>query len=534
MNATLPFSIAYAVALLAGCSGSGSGETGSPGGSGAGGTQCGSSPAVVGPEIAITDRGPLRGTIDGDVVSHLGIPFARPPIAERRWRPPEQRDCWTEIRDATAHGSACMQIGGDGAIKGSEDCLTVDVYAPIDAVGLPVLFYIHGGDNILGSNTEYDGRELARRGKAVVVVTNYRLNVFGWLAHPSFANEDNRGSSGNYALLDQIEALRWTQTNIAHFGGDPRRVLVFGQSAGATNTCSLIASPLASGLFSGALMQSGNCFSMSAQTVADTAKQTSDALGCTGATDVAACMRDKPAESVVLVPGAGTSDLSVKSDFNPSVDGVVLPKPQAEALALGSHNHVPLVIGTTADEYANVLEYFVTKPIVTVEDYEQAIAQLFGVGATTVLAVYPAADYPTPRDAMVAVFGDLAQHCPSRRAARSVAKSQDEPVRRFLFSYGFESGPLAAFGAAHGHDVAFFWHDFSAPGPTPSEQKLSDAMIRYLVQFAARGDPNTPELPPWPQNDTASEPYLVLDEPISQGSGFRDAQCDFWDSLLGG
>jgi len=216
------------------------------------------------------------------------------------------------------------------------------------------------------------------------------------------------------------------------------------------------------------------------------------------------------------------------------VDGWVLTESPDAAIRHGAHNHVPLVIGTTEDEYLNVLEFFLPEPIVTEADYEAAVEGLFGTGATLVLSAYPASAYPTPRDAMAAILGDLAQHCPSRRALRDAAGSQTEPVWRFLFAYDFVSGPLAPYGAAHGHDVAFFWKDFDFidHSPTPAETALADAMMGYLVRFAATGDPNGDGAYGWPAYDAASDPYIVLDDPIAAGAGFHSAECDFWDQLV--
>jgi len=515
--------VAIALVCLVGCSHSES-ETEGRG--------CPAGDVAAGEDVVVTDSGAVRGRIEGETISFLGIPFAKAPVGELRWRAPQVAECWGETRDAMQHGKKCVQIDPlSGDAIGDEDCLTVDVYVPRGAMGVPVLFYIHGGDNIFGDQSGYDGRELAKRGPAIVVTTQYRVNAFGFLAHPSFLAEE--GAAGNYGLLDQIAALRWVQRNIARFGGDPARVVVFGQSAGATNTCAMVASPLAAGLISGAMMQSGNCFSMSESAVASTVQATAEALGCDTASDVAACMRDKSAYEVVRVPGAGTSDLAVTSDFNPSVDGRVLPKAPAEALRDGAHNHVPLIVGTTSDEYLNVLEFFVPTPIVTEADYEAAVTALFKEGAPAVLAVYPVANYPTPRHAMAMILGDLAQHCPSRRAARAATASQNEAVRRFLFAYGFETGPLAAFGAAHGHDVAFFWNDFASANITPSatEQELAYAMMDYFVRFAATGDPNGMGAVAWPEYEAASDEHLIFDDTIAVGSAWRTAECDFWDAL---
>lgn len=167
------------------------------------------------------------------------------------------------------------------------------------------------------------------------------------------------------------------------------------------------------------------------------------------------------------------------------------------------------------------------------ESYVAAVEQIFGVGAEAVLALYPAASYPIPRKALSAIFGDLAQHCPTRRTLRALGASQVEPVRRYLFAYDFPSGPLAPFGAGHGMDMVFFWEDFAFLQHTPSaaETELAGRMMDYLIAFAATGNPEHGGAPGWPLYDPATDPYLKLDEVIEEASGFRGPECDFWDAV---
>jgi para-nitrobenzyl esterase len=199
---------------------------------------------------------------------YRGIPYAAPPVGNLRWRPPQPVVPWTGVKAADHFGSACMQpptatesnAWRDGLGSFSEDCLFVNVWTPAHSADahLPVVVFIHGGGNVRGaaSENQYDGAYLAKKG-VVFVNFNYRVNVFGFLAHPELTGESEHHSSGNYALLDQIAALQWVQNNIASFGGDPHNVMVFGHSAGSSNLSSLLASPLARGLFARALLQSG-------------------------------------------------------------------------------------------------------------------------------------------------------------------------------------------------------------------------------------------------------------------------------------
>jgi para-nitrobenzyl esterase len=241
----------------------------SPDGAGmdAAGGECELPDVADGPGLVATDRGYVMGTRDDEVWTWKDIPFAAPPVGDLRFWPPQQAACWDGVRDAAAFGPICPQVEvGQGSLReiGDEDCLTLNIWSPVDGddgTRRPVLFFIHGGANILGSASAevftipiYRGSHLAERGDAVVVTIQYRLGPLGFLTLPELDAESHTGTSGNYAHMDQIAALEWVQRNIEAFGGDPDRVMVFGESAGAVNTCVMVASPLAEGLLHGALM----------------------------------------------------------------------------------------------------------------------------------------------------------------------------------------------------------------------------------------------------------------------------------------
>lgn len=450
------------------------------------------------------------------------------------------------MREARAFAPPCPQLDDSDSVIGNEDCLYLNVWTPFDAPpgsALPVLVFIHGGGHVQGSTSNqlsdgtylYDGTGLATRSRAVVVTSAYRLGVFGFLSHPALAAESPDASSGNYGTRDLVAALGWVQRNIAHFGGDPGRVLVFGESAGAVETCMLVVSPLASGLLSAALMESGGC---TARTRADAeafAGQLASAAGCAGAADVPACLRALPTATLVNAIPARAEVVGAQSGYQPSVDGVVLPEAPMERLEAGRHNHVPLVVGANADETGRSV------PLVMSEaEYAAAVRALTGGSqalANLILAQYPVAAYGgNARKAYVAVTSDSKFICTARRVARAAARGQSEPVFRYFFTHPFDNAsPLVrTFGAYHGIELLYVFDHLDALGytPTPGERILGDAIVTYWRSLGASGDPNDTTLPSWPSYDPATDPYLQLEDPIGSGAGVRPAQCDFWDSLF--
>ena len=512
---------------------------------------CPASAAAAG--LVNTDRGAVIGTMQTDTWAYLGLPYATPPVGALRWQPPQPSACWPTPRMATAFGSACVQLDATDPTKvvGAEDCLTLNIWAPASVTptsALPVLFFIHGGGNVQGSSSEqrngvriYDGAALAARTGSVVVTANYRLGPLGWLAHRSFAVENGHQSAGNYGTLDQLAALQFVQRNIAGFGGDATHVLVFGESAGAVNVCALLASPLAKGLFSSALMESGGCVAATqpvAQTFGDTFAQK---VGCTG--DLAACLRALDATTVELAfPEQANIAGSKPGDFQPNADGWVLPDVPQTMLSSGTHNHVPFVIGSNQDETGQVI---VTQAPTGMTDPQYRAAVLTFAGnnqtlADAALAQYPPSQYGgDPRRAFIALTSDAKFICTARYIARTVVAHQTEPVFRYQYTHhldGMPLGPLAkADGAFHGQELLPLFRHLTLSGYTPSagEVQLSDAMDGYWSRFGASGDPNGTGAVTWPRYDAATDAVLFLDDVQQAGAGVRTPQCDFWDVTLG-
>ena len=498
--------------------------------------------------VVITLRGAVRGKVSdgGGSVSFKGIPYAEPPTGARRFRPPVSHACWSGVRDAFAYGSECAQAGLTGGTTGDEDCLSLNVWVPSSSSGaLPVLYFIHGGAEIVGGSNQqlgtgnlYDGQALAERQHAIVVTTNYRLGALGFLAHPALDAENAPGRrSGNYGLLDLLSSLRWVKRNIASFGGDPARVMIFGESAGALNTCVLVASPQAAGLFSAALMESGGCAAPSTVDREKSGNALSASVGCAEKPDVAACLRGKSATDLVNA-SAGLTDL-LASDllhtwdmpYGPSVDGYVLIEAPLRAFASGRYNHVPFALGSNAHE----MELFITPGQVnTCYDYESMVSTRLGPLAARALSLYPCASYPLPRMAIVDLATDVAFTCQARRIARSLSTSPGaSPVYRYYYTHVRDYGPMVALRAAHTAELPFVFRTWSIESyvATSAETGLSDALQGYWARLGATGNPNGGGALPWTQYQAANDNVIVFDDTISTQANLKTAKCDFWDSV---
>ncbi len=482
------------------------------------------------PGAVLTESGAVRGAASGGATAYRGVPFAAPPVGDLRWRPPAPAAPWTGVRDATAFGAICPQLDDSGAPTGAEDCLFLNVYAPAPAPAspLPVLFFIHGGGNAQGASSipYYDGSVFAGTGRAVVVTANYRLSSLGWLAQPYLSAENARGGSGNYGLFDLLAALRWVGRNAAAFGGDPSRVTVFGESAGAVNTCSLLASPFAKGLFAGALMESGGCRQPPVADVVTFGSTLSANALCASAPDPAACMRGKSAAALLAALPPEVSVVSSTGQlWGPAVDGFALPESPEAALLHGTQNKVPFAVGANADETGAAAPALPTEAA-----YRALVTSQLGALAPVVLARYPASAYPTPTKAYVALTTDARFVCPARRIARAAAAGGSPAVYRYFFSYPANR----LYGATHGVELPFVFGTLDAvPFYTPeaAARALSDAMNAAWGRFAAAGDPNGAGVPAWPRYDPARDATLVWDSPSFAQDGIRTSACDFWDAL---
>jgi para-nitrobenzyl esterase len=433
---------------------------------------------------------------------------------------------------ADAFGPICPQIQA-GAVAGSEDCLTLNVWAPrAPRELLPVLFFIHGGSHLHGSSgisfngtTVYDGAELAQRARAVVVTVNYRLGVLGFLADQRLSRESGHGS-GNYGYLDQLLALKWVRRNIAAFGGNPMSVTVFGQSAGGWSVAMMLASPLSEGLFARAIIHSGGTKVMDLKKSAENGAELARRAGCAGEADALACLRAKSAKGIVeLLSGEG------EARYGPTLDGYYLTERPLDAMKAGKHRHTPVLIGTVEEEMS-VMGADQCPAIQTPEAYRSAVIKAAGpIVGPMLLSLYPVKDYATPCKAYQAISADSVFVCPARRMARALTASQKEFVGRFHFTRPFTTGAFPKFGASHGFELIYLFRSWGVASvkPSPDELALADGITRSWAEFARTGEAK------WERYSVTRDNHLVLNAPIDEAlveeEGLRTRQCELWDRI---
>ena len=466
--------------------------------------------AQTGAPVVKAPAGTVRGDAEDGIRVFKGIPYAVPPVGGRRWQPPVPAAAWKGTRDATEFGAACIQPTSKAStiyspaepLPTSEDCLTLNIWAPADAKNAPVFFWIHGGALVSGSSREatYDGQRLAEQG-VIVVSINYRLGVLGWMAHPSLSAETDKKVSGNYGLLDQALALRWVHDNIASFGGDPGNVTVAGESAGALSTIYLMETPAARGLFHKAIVESGYMIAMPALKKSVFGMPSGEAAGqmlqgALQATDLKA-MRGLDAQTL--------TDTAGKLGFQPwgLVDDYILPEQMVTTFDQGKQAPVPVLAGFNQGEIRS-LRMLAPKAPATAEEYEAKIRDSYGELADDFLKLYPAADYQesileTTRDALYAWTAE-------RLARKQTAVGQ--PAYVYEFDHGYPAMNEADLHAFHASELPYVFGTLDKLGPnwpaipdTPQERALSDAMIGYWTSFARTGEPTADGEPAWPAFD---------------------------------
>ena len=498
-------------------------------------------------------RGPA-----GEILVFRGIPYAAPPVGDLRWRPPQPPESWDGIRGAFEPGAPCWQritpdtsIYSRGEIERSEDCLYLDLWTAADrgADGLrPVMVWFHGGSHEVGhgSSLIFDGTALARKG-VVLVSINYRLGSFGFLAHAGLSAESEHGSSGNYGLLDKIAALRWVQDNAQAFGGDPDRVLIFGQSAGSMSVCSLMASPLAAGLFHRAVGQSAGC--STPLPMLEQAEQ----RGALLATELGAAEGSAPEEAVSTLRAASAEDVLAAAgasgwsgDFMTVVDGWYLPDQPAAIYARGEHNQAPLLVGSMADESSAL---FAPGPPLELAQLEEQLTEQYGDVAADLLAAYAAEAQQAPGAVPTLILSDTIFGWGSRTWASDVSAaggdaylyfiSHAPPVFRLYLpdrpDLGGEGGPRHL-GAYHSGDLAYVFGNVDLVGINweDRDHELAELLSSYWTNFAKTGDPNGDGLPEWPRYDPDADQALVVGEEVEVQAGVRKQKLDALDRALGG
>ncbi len=499
-------------------------------------------PAEAGP--VRLDAGPVVGTVEGEVSVFRGIPYARPPVGGLRWRPPQPPLPWTEPRPCTAFGPWCpqpvpMMTGRLG--RTDEDCLTLNVWTPSprrDALK-PVMVWIHGGGHTTGSGAMpfYDGAALASRG-VVVATLNYRLGPLGYLAHPALSAESPYGVSGNYGLLDQVEALRWVRRNIVAFGGDPTRVTVFGESAGAASIARLLVAPSAQGLFHRAILQSGGPVGHNRhlrerwyglEPAEAVGRRVAERLGLTDAADPAAALRRVTPRDLLEAadPAQGLFGSGLK--FGPCVDGVILPNDPVDLWARGGSHGVPVLVGSNADEGTVFLRQL---PVRTAAGCRRVLERAFPGRLEEALRLFPrdGSDEAAVEAALNRVVTVTAFAAPARAMARDAA-AHGAKAYLYHFTRRPPLGRRRDLGAFHGLEIGYVFGTVKRRRAfAPADHRLSDTMMGYWVAFARTGDPNGDGRPAWPAWTPENKAAMELGDGVAVRTDLLNAECDLADA----
>ena len=484
-----------------------------------------------------TDKGAVAGKLseDGAIREFLGIPYAQPPVGPLRWRPPQPATHWNATFQATEFGKRCIQSGAYYDILfrdagESEDCLTLNVWAPAKRAGqkLPVMVWFYGGGFNMGGTSEarQDGTNLARKG-VIVVSMNFRLGIFGFYAHSELSAESKHHASGNYGLLDQIAALEWVRRNISAFGGDPKSVTIFGESAGSSAVSCHMISPLSKGLFVRAIGESGSAFKRKGLayprlTVAEKEDEefAKDAFGNASL----AKLRSLPVET--LLKAALRKD-PVAPRFQPVIDGYFFPEEPAAIFASHQQSDVPMLVGWNRDEGTNQVVNSPEK--LTVAGLQATAKADFGSAAAEFTKVYAAADDQQATRAAEDYASDKFIAFATWAWLEAQAQSGHAPIYRYYFAMDQPGDPLhsKSIGTFHSDDIEYVFGNLdSRKGATwrPADYKLSEEMQTYWTNFAKTGDPNSPGLPHWPmyKAQTNWQVMHLDDTPTAEPDAHRD------------
>jgi para-nitrobenzyl esterase len=451
-----------------------------------------------------TRSGLLSGVAgkDSSITVFRGIPFAAPPTGSLRWAAPRPPASWKGVRKADAFSAACIQsivqerkpwtyefMAHDAV---SEDCLYLNVWTAAQGARdrRPVFVFIHGGGFTEGSGSVpvYDGEGLARKG-LVVVTINYRLGAFGFLAHPELTKESGRNASGNWGLLDQVAALQWIHDNIAAFGGDPSRVTVAGQSAGAMSVHALVASPLAKGLFHRAIAESGgSALGGTSRLLAEAEQDGVRFAAARGVSSVVALRAMSPAD----IAGRGGQGGGVRS--GPIVDGYFLPASIDTIVVQGRQNDVPMLTGANADESGAS-----PAPTIGLTEFRARATQRHGEAADSFLRLYSASSDPEARLASNDSARDE-QRMQMHVWALTRARTAKGKTYTYFWTHVMPGPDAERYGAFHTSEVPYALNTLymSDRAFTDADRRIADVMSSYWANFAASGDPNGKGLPPWP------------------------------------
>jgi para-nitrobenzyl esterase len=483
--------------------------------------------------------GAVRGEAVGGLRIYKGIPYALPPVGLLRWRPPAPMPSWRGVRQTTTFGPTCFQPGNDPAsiyawkdLPMSENCLSLNVWAPAKASHAPVLLWIHGGALLTGSSADalYDGTALANRG-LVVVSINYRLGALGYLAHPGLSAESSQGVSGNYGLLDQIAALRWVKNNIQAFGGDATNVTIAGESAGALSVMYLMASPAARGLFAKAISQSAYMISAPELRDARFGSDSAEAMGMALAKKLAA---DDVAQLRSLDPAHITA-VAAQAGGLPSgtIDGHVLPHQLVEVFDRGEQAKVPLLVGFNSGETRS-LRMLVAPMPADAATYESLIRERYADLSDAFLKLYPSSDIDrsllnTTRDAM---YGWTAERLATKQTALGAS------AYLYFFDHGYTAADAAGLRGFHASEIPYVFGTFKGTPPLwpkvpadPAELELSAAMTEYWATFARDGVPHASGLPQW-HPYSSDRAYMAFSNVPTPGAHLLPGMYEFNERIV--
>lgn len=466
------------------------------------------------PAAVKVNEGLLQGTFENSLTVYKGIPFAAPPVGKLRWCPPQPAAKWDGVRLADKFDPEPMQ-GGNPVSGKSEDCLYLNVWTPAKSPDskIPVLVWIYGGAFNAGGTAEwaYNGANLAKK-NVVLVSIAYRVGQLGFLAHPELSAESPKRVSGNYGLLDMIAALKWIKQNIAAFGGDPGKVTIFGESAGGIAVSMLCASPLAKGLFRGAISESGGSFGPTRTTTfpGENMKKLHDAEAAGEAYAKGAgypsidSLRKVDADKLPAVRGLAW----------PIVDGWVIPDDQYKLYEAGKYNDIPILVGYNSDEGASF------SPPKTTDGYIAAVKNRYGKFADELIKAYPPGTGTVAKTAR-----DLTRDAAFGWHTWSWATLQAKRGKSKVFYYYFDQhpeypagSPQAGYGSPHAQEVAYVFGLLNASGAqAKADLDISDAMSTYWTNFAKYGDPNGAGKPEWPAYSPARPVVMYFSQTTHTG-----------------
>lgn len=492
------------------------------------------------------DSGKVSGvyeTKSPDVIVYRGIPFAAPPVGDLRWKPPKPVTQWKGVHKCDKFGPVCPQpksVFKTDLSDVSEDCLYLNVWRPKNVQGkLPVMFWIHGGGHTTGTgkSKSYNGANLARKG-VVVVTINYRLGPFGFMAHPLLSAESADKTSGNYGMLDQIEALKWVQRNIAKFGGNPENVTIFGESAGSVSVAKLMTSPPAKGLFHRAIAQSGGVWGRNRHlkkkwfgldSAEDVGLTIAKRLGFDKAKDTLKALRSIPPEKLLeaATPSIGIFGKGIQ--FGPIVDGKVIPDDPGEVWLEGRQFDIPFMAGANADEGTIFMgKIKIKRPI----GYRWLVKRMFKENADQVLDFFPPGH--SANDIWWA-FDDLITVSSFFRQARAMVMAT-EKKKSDGYLYFFTRRPnallLKKYGSFHALEIMYAFGNLSKKiQPDETDKKISETMMNAWVNFARTGNPNGKGVPKWPAFTPKKETLMVFGDKIETKDKVYQKECKFFDNL---